>query len=276
MKKHIGITPVAAIMLSAAAVQAEVVYRAGFNEQLDHINTTTYSIDLSVPLDDQIYSLATQPGTNTLFGVTDAVGGDGLVTVDPVTGAFTSVVQMLDPLDPAPFFSSITFTPDGSLYAIATRDTSWVPGSILEVDMVTGDLTDTGWTSGGVGGQALEFNPDDGLFYHFYNTGGAGGGDTLLETVDPITEIVTPVPISGYDLNVVNALAYAGDGKFYAYDNTTGDLLEITTAGEVSLLNAFGVNGTFIGHGLALPVYVPEPGALGLLVIGGLPAIRRR
>jgi len=268
------IVAVAGFLLAPA--QADTLYRGSLDPSFDHINTTTFNIDLALVPDDGIFSLAVQPGTNTLFGVTDEVGGDGLVTIDPATGAMTFVVQMLDPGDPFPYFSNITFMPDGSLYTIATPDCGWTPGAILQVDMGTGVLTDTGLTYGGFGAQALEFNPDDGLFYHFYNDAGGGTGATFLDTVDPVTGTVTPITVSGYDLNAVNGLVYAGDGKFYAYDNTVGDLLEITTGGEVTLLYAYGVGGTFMGHGLALETYIPEPTTLSLVALGGLVALRRR
>jgi len=273
MTKCKAIIIAAVIGLLAATAQADVLYRAGFNDVLDHIDTTTFNIDQSVPKEDNIYSLAMQPGTNTLFGVVD---GDGLVTVDPVTGDMNLVVQMLDPTQPYPYFSSITFAPDGSLYTVATPSCGWTPGMILEVDMDTGVLTETGGAGGGHGGQGIEFNPDDGLLYHFYNDDSGGGGTAFLETIDPLTGDITDIPLSGYDHNVVNGQVYAGDGKFYAYDNKVGDLLEITTGGVVTLLHAYGEDGKYAGLGLAMDTYVPEPASLSLLVFGGLLMMRRR
>ncbi|MBN2561794.1 MAG: PEP-CTERM sorting domain-containing protein [Phycisphaerae bacterium] len=278
MTKCTAITIAAIIGLIAAPAQADLLYRAGdWNESLDYIDTDTFNIDQSVPLDSGVLSLATQPGTNTLFGITYSTRGpaNGLVTIDPATGAFDFVVDMQDPIDPTPYFSTITFKPDGSLYTVATPDCGWTPGAILEVDTGTGVLTDTGLTYGGVGGQAIEFNPDDGLFYHFYNDDSGGGGNSFLETVDPVSGTVTPVGLTGYDFHAVNAVVYAGAGKFYAYDAASGagDLLEITTEGEVTWLHNYGDNGA---HGLALPVYVPEPATLSLLALGGLALLRWR
>ncbi len=273
MRGCTAITIAAIICSLAVTAQADVLYRAGSTDALDYIDTDTFAITQTVALDGGIYSLATQPGTNALFGLTQPFGGH-LVTIDPATGISTDVVQLVDPVDPTPYFSTITFTPDGSLYAVATPDCGWTPGAILEVNMATGELTDTALTYGGYGGQALEFNPDDGLFYHFYNESGGGTGANFLETVDPVSGTVTPVALTGWDANAVNGVVYAGAGKFYAYDSSpAGDLLEITTDGVVTSLHNYGLNGP---QGLALPAYVPEPTALSLLAMGGLLAIRRR
>ena len=253
---------------------ADTLFRSGFNYVLDKIDTSDYSIMESVPLPDGIFSLAMQPGTNVLYGISYGVGGDNLVTIDPVTGDMTSVVLFADPSDPYPYYSGITFAPDGTLYAVATPDCGFDAGAILEVDMGTGGLTDTGLTYSGEGGQSLEFNPDDGLFYHFFNDGFGGGGVASLETVDPLTGTVTDVPLTGYDYSVINGVVYAGDGKFYAYDNTVGDLLEVTTDGAATLLHTYATS--YDGHGLALDTYVPEPGSAALLGLAALCLIRRR
>jgi len=277
MTKCTAITIAAVIGLLAATAEADVLYKAGSYGVLEHIDPDTFAIVQSVPLANDIYSLATQPGTDTLFGITYENGGNGLVTIDPATGTFTPVVELLDPNDSRPYFSNITFTPDGSLYVVATPDCGWTPGAILEVNMATGELTDTALTYGGHGGQALEFNPDDGLFYHFYNDADLGEGNNFLETVDPVSGTVTPITLTGYDLNAVNGLVYAGAGKFYAYDAaelvSAGDLLEITADGVVTWLHDYD---DYYHHGLALDTYVPEPATLSLLVLGGLALLRRR
>lgn len=181
-----------------------------------------------------VFSLAKHPGTGVIYGIV----GDHphiLATFDPNT-AELSPVALLENID---HITTITFGPGPSypLYAILGKDGA-PSGSIHRINLATGIATPTGWTTAGVGGHALEFNPDDGMLYHFYSSGDGGGNPDGLEKINPATGAATPVVLSGAGYGAVNAVVYAGSNLFYAHDQVDKQFLSVTTGGVVTVLAA--------------------------------------
>ncbi len=232
---------------------------------------------------EELYGLATEPGTNTIFGITNEA--NWVSTVDPATGVVTHVAELMsggvsfgfDGSNDATWVSGITFQDNGTMWGVVGADggEALPGGAIFTVDLNTGEATDSGIAPVGAGAQAIEYNPDDGLLYHFYNDSFGGGGSTFFRAIDPGSGSITDIPLSGHDFNAVNGLTYGGDGMFYAYDRAGGndDLIAITTDGVASLLHA---DTGAIATALTTMEYVPEPTAGLILGLGLVALVRRR
>ena len=173
-------------------------------------------------------SIVEDPVSGDFFGILNGVS-NVLITIDPATGEIT-VIGDIGLQEDMGRITSITFGsgPDHTLYAI-NEGSGEVDGTIWTLNPASGVPTETGWTVSGTGRNALEFNSDDGLLYHFYSD----FGTESLETFDPSTGLATPVVISGDSYDSVSGIAYAGAGSnlFYAYDNINGKIFSITTGG---------------------------------------------
>ena len=179
-----------------------------------------------------IDSMVEHPGTGEIYGILAGVANT-LITIDRGTGEVT-VIGDIGLQEEIGRIASITFGagPEYPLYAM-NRGGGQIDGTISTINPATAVPTDTGWTPAGTGEHALEFNPDDGLLYHFYSALGVDG----LETIDPLTGVATPVVLSGASYGSVNGIAYAGSNLFYAYDNVNNKILSITTGGFVTELS---------------------------------------
>jgi hypothetical protein len=182
--------------------------------------------------------LARNPQTGTLYAILKLLGVSTreLVTLDPDTGVATSVGNTGDK------FAAITFASDGTLYGM-TGDGAAVPQALYTlstVDAAPTFLTSFGAPEEGVtDGEALAFNPADGLLYRASGIGPPNTAE-IFETIEPGTLAVVNVPLSGFDYEELTALAKVGGG-FYAGD--LGDALvdiprffRITTGGNVTFL----------------------------------------
>lgn len=188
-----------------------------------------------------IVSLATHPDTGIVYGILND-NPSTLMTVNTGTGVVTPVAST-GVAGAIGWISTITFGagPGYPLYAIVGGDSDGgAVGSIHTLNPATGQPTATGWsTSGSSGGaHALEFNPDDGLLYHFYNDTTGGDGTTYLETIDPSNGTVAAVALSGDDPIAVNAITYMGSNTFVTFNRRMVDLYSITTAGVVTKLSS--------------------------------------
>ena len=197
--------------------------------------------DIACPAAYDIVSLATHPDTGIVYGILND-NPSMLMTVNTATGIVTPVAAT-GVAGAIGWISTITFGagPGYPLYAIVGGDSDGgAVGSIHIVDPVTGAPTATGWATSGSGGgaHALEYNPDDGLLYHFYNTTTGGDGTTLLETIDPSDGTVASVSLSGDNPIAVNAITYMGSNTFVTFNRRQVDLYSITTAGAVTKLTS--------------------------------------
>ena len=207
-----------------------------------------------------------------------------LATIDPDTGVATLVG------DTGERIAGIAFNTNGdTLYGItANADGLFIP-KIVTLSKLNGSSTFIQNLIGGdVGGEAIGFNPNDGLLYRASGDTPVLNVDAFFESINPANMNVTPIPISG-DTTVY--------GEQNSFVHESGNLFLIAQGGGGSddVLHSINTNGvvSFIGDmdhsakGLAFDCSVPpsqvptlsEWGLLamaGILGIVGFMVIRRR
>jgi hypothetical protein len=183
--------------------------------------------------------LATHPQTGVLYGILRLEGQTGreLVTIDPTTGIATSIGNTQDA------FAAIVFDDTGVLYGV-TGDGATISETLFTLDTTTAISTMVTPLGNGDDGEALGFNPDDGLLYHASgHTGDCPPGDlgscVVFETIDrtaPYT--ITDIPISGTVLTdeEAQALVYWQGGFLWKQNHGTGPLYWVTTDGTPTLV----------------------------------------
>ncbi len=212
--------------------------------------------------------LATDPQTGTVYALLKVQfqQNSRLVSLNTRTGVATSIG------DTGEKFAALTFASDGTLYAM-TGDGAATPQSLYTLSKT--DASNTFLASRGVpeqnvtDGEALSFNPGDGLLYRASGIGPPNTAE-VFETIDPGTLGVLNIPLSGFDYEELTALLYLG-GEFYAGD--VGDsivdmpqFMRITTGGAVSFLG----NMDHVTKGLILappPVPTLQPLSIGVVVL---------
>jgi hypothetical protein len=213
--------------------------------------------------------LARDPLSGALYGLLflDGQAGRELVTIDPATGVATSVG------DTGAFFSALAFDAAGTLYGV-THDDSVAAEELYTLSLANGFPSFVTALGNGGYGEALGFDPADGLLYH---ASGYPGDDPVFETLDPGNGfLATGLALSGDPFDEVLALAPDGAGGLYMTD--------YLGLGGVSNLYAFDpgtASVTLIG-GLGFSdarglVLVPEPSTalLVLVGLGGIATLRR-
>jgi hypothetical protein len=161
--------------------------------------------------------LSFRPSDGTLFGFGSLAAGDVLVTINTQTGAAT-VVGQLGPEGRDP--SGLTFTPQGELYALATRD--GLPDTLIRIDPQTAAVTTIGQlgtnislaTAPTVAG--LEFHPETNVLYYsdgatLYSVSRTSGFATPIgpHGVTQISGLAAPpIPEPGFVLLAAAAAAF--------------------------------------------------------------------
>jgi hypothetical protein len=197
--------------------------------------------------------LATNPVTGELFALLKLDGQTGrqLVKIDPATGVATSIGDTGDQ------FAGLAFNSSGTLYAVV-GDKKNTPGGGLPPETLftlnTSNSTPTQVLVLGNGndGEAIGFNPNDGLIYHA--SGNDTGGDgcaplnpmvcvEIFESVNPNTLAVTNIPLSGAYVPLtdtyseVAALTHLA-GNTLLLTDIDSNLYTITTSGVLTLIGA--------------------------------------
>ena len=138
----------------------------------------------------------------------------------------------------------------GTLYAVTGDGANSNPETLYTLNQTTGAPTLVRALGNGGDGETIAFNPDDGLLYHF----SGDQGPTIFEKIDPVTGTTTNIPLSGdadgTDLCEVSALYYRSSNVFYAA-TICGDFLTVTTSGQVTIINDFGMDHNSKGLVLA-------------------------
>jgi len=191
--------------------------------------------------------LARDPTTGTCWIMINVqAGGAGspvptgriLATIDESTGVATQIGI------PGIAFASIAFDSSGTLFGV-TGDGA-TPSETLYMLSKT-DATPTFFQTLGNGdfGEALAFNPNDGLMYHMSGT----DANKVFETINLGDMTVTNIPITGDVLCDVEAGALVHQsGSTFLQHNFTGDSLwSITDSGVCTFLG----NMDHISKGLA-------------------------
>jgi hypothetical protein len=151
---------------------------------------------------ENVSDISFRPSDGTLFAYIEP--DDGVVTIDPTTGAASLVGGPANP--PGCCGSGIGFDPVDVLYHVDD-------GGVSTLDQSTG-LSTPGPTLTYVGfpslsdfprPNAMEFNPDDGAPYVSVNDGSGGQGPNYLAILDPITGDVNHI---GRSVNGLDTLAW--------------------------------------------------------------------
>jgi hypothetical protein len=223
------------------------------------------------------------PTTITLSGSTIS-GGNGLAT-DPLTGISYALLKLADGF---PFerylvtldlttgvasmvgntgarFAGIAFDSGGTLYGVTgDGEQNLVPETLYSLSLSDGAPTFEFTLGNGGPGEAIAFNPVDGLLYHASGIDdGVNPDDRVFEKIDLVTEVVTDIPLSGDGYREIAALAYY-EGEFLATEPAletlgNGVMLSLSDAGVVSFIGSTDHSA----KGL-----LPEPGGLAGLMSG--------
>ncbi len=157
-----------------------------------------------------------------------------LGTIDPTTGAVTSVGELSDK------FASIAFNAAGTLYGI-TGDGAETPNDLFTLSLTDAsavfviDLGD-GAPSGEGNGEAIAYNFDDGLLYRMGATveepPPGRNGDIGFQSINLTTLEVTDIELSGPDVcDTVYALVYDAPLQRFLMSGCGGELFSVTPNG---------------------------------------------
>ena len=200
---------------------------------VDSADGSTVAVQAVITLGGQPVNGATgiarHPGTGVLY-VLLKVGSPQtsslLATLDERSGVATSVGSTGQRM------STIAFASDGTLYA-ASGNQSIIAHGLFTLDTSTGQATLIGnLSNGGDEGEALAYNPDDGLLYHAKGLGTRNNNNgEIFEKFDPDTCTGFPdldcdfiqVSLLGDEYDELTALVYV-DGGFFAAD--VGDAVD--------------------------------------------------
>ena len=140
---------------------------------------------------------------------------------------------------------------DSVLYGVTGDGSSTLPETLLIIDISDPSVTNVTHLVNGGSGEEIAYNPDTGLILHASDADVVGPGrGRILENIDPLTTVITPVSASGFSYFEVTGLTYEGSGNFFAGD-VEDVLLRISSTGVVSQIGE-------IDHG-----------ATGLAFVGG-------
>ena len=206
--------------------------------------------------------LATHPVTGQLFALLTLAGQTGrqLVTINPATGVATSIGNTGDQ------FAGLAFNSSGTLYGVIGDKKTAAGGGLPPETLFTLNTSNAAPTQvlvlgRGNDGEAIGFNPNNGLIYHA--SGNDTGGDgcqpfnasicvEIFESINPNTLAVTNVPLSGdyaplsEDYLEVSALTHLTENVLLLAD-IDQNLYKTTTTGVVTFLG----NMDHIAKGLA-------------------------
>jgi hypothetical protein len=199
----------------------------------------------------QQFNIDMDPISGFLFG-TNVYTNPGIITrIDPATGQWTEVANIRR----GAYLTAIAFSPNGTLYGIASNKTLGVINIATNTFSRVADLDIFPANYG------MDFSPQGVL----YLVDSSGSGDTFqqwLRTIDVSTgEITSTIPTGNY---AVGDIDFAPDGYIY-HTNFGWDLFKIDPATGEQTEVGFGGCGPFGGISSD---NVPEPATLLLFGLG--------
>lgn len=186
--------------------------------------------------------LALHPDTGVLYAVLRVTPGTvrHLVTIDPGSGVATDLGDLGGLI-----FASITFAPDGTLYGVTGDGDGTNPEALYTINTTTSAPTLVMALGNGDDGEAIAFNPLDGLIYHFSGIGDANGpGGPIFESINPGTQAVTPITLTGdivsiNDEEILSLTHWAGN--WFLVANRDEQLMLVNTSGLTRFFNSLQI-----------------------------------
>lgn len=127
--------------------------------------------------------------------------------------------------------ADITFDNQGTLYAV-TGDGANTPEVLYTVDLSDGSLTTFMSLGNGNDGEAICFNPDDGMLYHW--SGWTNTTGITFEKINLNTQAITSIGMAGGASPVsIFTAAYADNGVFVA-TGASDSVYTVTTSGVIT------------------------------------------
>jgi hypothetical protein len=206
-------------------------------------------------------ALATDPTTGLLWAMLSGnlSTTSRLVRINPLNGQCTDVGPSTDK------FAGIAFDSTGKLYGVS-GDGGIIDESLFSISKTTAQATFLKQLGLGGDGEALTFNPFDGMLYHASGSGGINEPTigTILEKIDPVTLQTTLITLSGPNISGISALGRL-DANTLIGSTYGAEYVTISTSGVITSLG-----GTdHIVKGFA---FAPGPGSFtnyGAACLGG-------
>lgn len=165
--------------------------------------SAVFNLTSSTGTVDGCNGLAVQPCTGIIYVAYKSGGARYLGTLDTASAFITEIGNLGDNV------ANICFGAQNRLYAV-TGDGASTPETLFEVNLTTAAMTLKVTLGNGDDGEAIAFNPDNGLIYHW---SGIGGGN-IMESIDTTTNLITPIALTGYDFSEITSATYLGGDKF--------------------------------------------------------------
>ena len=172
--------------------------------------------------------LAVNPVTNEMYAAVKLASQSGpgrnLLRIDPNTGIATNIGNMPQPI------ASMSFSSAGVLYGVTGDCSNNCGGSavaetLFTINTDTAALTSFLTLGNGNDGEAIAYNPVDGMMYHM---SGKGAG-LIFEKINLSTKMVTPISLSGDSVANYEAIGFVYDstqnlfvGSLIDWDVPTG------------------------------------------------------
>ncbi|MBV1878796.1 MAG: hypothetical protein KUG79_14235 [Pseudomonadales bacterium] len=205
--------------------------------------------------------LAVDPTTGIMYAILKLQGQSTreLVTIDPVTGIATSIG------DTGLKIAGLTFDASGQLFGV-TGDGATPAETLFKLNKTNASTSLFLTLGAGEDGEAIAYNPTDGLIYH------SSGPDVnnlglVFESIDLITKTTTEITLSGDSYQEFFGMVYDVSQDLFLATDINKELFSITTSGLVTSLGTIDIHLrglAFWDDGTA----VPAPPALGLFGLG--------
>jgi len=169
-----------------------------------------------------VTAMTRHPTTGTVYAVAkvNGVTGRGFGTLDLETGVF-SVISSVDR------FSSLEFTPDGTLYGMTGAGAS-VSKTLYTIDLATGTPTLVAHFGNGADGEVICYDTDSELWYHW-----TSGGSATMESFGMAAPATRNSLGSITGLGEVFGCRYVGNHTFLMHD-INSHVRYLTAAGVMS------------------------------------------